>query len=62
MPVVKLKIKKGGKIEADFMGFQNSFCDKAENDIKARLKNLKLEGISEERKDDELLQEENEYV
>jgi hypothetical protein len=58
MPVIEFKIKKGGKIDADYMGFDGDECDMAEEDMKTRLKNLKLDTEIEDRKDDELLQEE----
>jgi len=61
MPEIQFKIKKGGKIEADYMGFEGNDCDMAEDDLRQRLKNLKLETQVEDRKDDELLQEEEQY-
>lgn len=61
MPNIKIKIKPDGKIETDYIGFPNNFCDKAEHDLLARLRNLKMETEMEERKDEELLQEEEQY-
>jgi hypothetical protein len=61
MPVVEIKIKKNGKIEADFQGFPNNSCDQAEDEIFEKLKNLKMKTLIEDRKDDELLQEDLQY-
>ena len=61
MPEIEIKVKKGGKIEADYMGFEGDDCDMAEQDLKQRLKNLKLDTEVEDRKDDELMQEEEQY-
>jgi len=58
MPVIEFKVKKGGKIVADYMGFDGDDCDMAEMDLVARLKALKLETEVEDRKDDEMVQEE----
>lgn len=59
MPMIELKIGKGGKINADYDGFPNNMCDNAEQNILEHLKRLKLESVAEERKEDELLQEES---
>ena len=61
MPTIDVKIKKGGKIEMDYMGFPGSSCEQAEEDLKDRLKALKLEHEEKEPKPDELLQEEHEF-
>ena len=58
MPVVEIKIKKNGKIEADYQGFAGNMCDQAEQEVLEKLKRLKMETQVEDRKDDELLQEE----
>jgi hypothetical protein len=58
MPTIEFKVKKGGKIDADYMGFDGDECDMAEDDLRERLKNLKIDTEIEDRKDDELLQEE----
>jgi len=58
MPNIEVKIKKNGKIETDYHGFPNSSCDQAENELIARLRDLKMKRLNEDRKDDELLQEE----
>lgn len=61
MPFIQIKVKKGGKLETDYEGYPNSMCNQAEQEFKDRVKNLKLETIDEEPKDDELLQEETHY-
>ena len=61
MPIVTIKIKKDGMIDMDYIGFSNSFCDKAENSILARLKSLKMKTEMEDRKDEDLLQEETQH-
>lgn len=58
MSLIEFKVKKGGKIDADYMGFDDDECDMAEEDLRERLKSLKIDTEIEDRKDDELLQEE----
>jgi hypothetical protein len=57
MPTIEVRIRKDGTIEADFNGFPNSSCDQAEDEILEKLKSLKMRKMVEERKDDELIQE-----
>ena len=61
MPTIKVKVKPGGKIETDFEGFPGMSCQNAEEELRSRLTQLKMETVSEEPKEDELLQEEEQY-
>jgi len=61
MPAIELRFKKGGRVQMDFMGFPGNSCEQAEDELKERLKSLKFDTQDEEPKEDELLQEEQEY-
>lgn len=61
MPVIKIKVKDGGIIETDYEGFPGMSCKVAEDELRSRLSDIKFEKISDEPKEDELLQEEKQY-
>jgi len=62
MPVIEIVVKDGGEMEMDFKGFEGNSCKIAEDDLRNRLRSLRLEVLEEKPKDDELLQEENEEM
>jgi len=59
MPLIEIRVKDGGVIEADYEGFSDNMCDDAQYKLleKLKQKGLELATSSEERKDN-MLQEE----
>jgi len=61
MPVVKITIDKKGKINMDYEGFHGNECHLAEQNIKERIKNLKMTtvGTTDKYHEDRMLELEN---
>jgi len=63
MPVIKIRIKRNGKMDIDYDGFPNSSCDVEHDKLVQKLREAGIEMKTETEvpKEDELLQQETQY-